>query len=179
MLNLERDLLHQALELCCGSHRWIEAMEKALPSRRGGTDEAALLAESERAFACLDERDWLEVFAHHPKIGDLDSLRSRFAQTADLASNEQSGARATSRRTLEQLRAANLEYKRRFGYIFIVCATGKSALEMLQLLRGRLGNDAETELREAAAEQRKITRLRLEALFGPSQKSAASDGSLD
>ena len=130
-----------------------------------------ILLESEHAFAGLAERDWLEAFAHHPKIGDLDSLESKFRATADLASNEQRGVRAASTPTLEQLRSANLEYERRFGYIFIVCATGKSAPEMLQLLRERLTNDAETELRQAAAEQSKITRLRLVA--------AASDGSPD
>ncbi len=164
MLKLEGNVLRKALERCCGSRSWIDAMEKALSARRARFDGASLLLESERAFAGLDECDWLEAFAHHPKIGDLDSLASKYRTTADLASNEQSGARVASRRTLEQLRSANVEYERRFGYIFIVCATGKSAAEMLQLLRGRLENDAETELGQAAAEQSKITRLRLQAL---------------
>ena len=163
MLMLEREVLRQSLERCCGSRAWIDAMEKALAG--AGIDGTTLLLESERTFAGLDESDWLEAFAHHPKIGDLDSLASKFRATADLASDEQRSARAASRRTLEQLRAANLEYERRFGYIFIVCASGKSAVEMLQLLRERLENDAQTELRHAAVEQRKITRLRLEAQF--------------
>jgi 2-oxo-4-hydroxy-4-carboxy-5-ureidoimidazoline decarboxylase len=107
----------------------------------------------------------IEALAHHPRIGaDLDELRKKYASTADWASGEQAGAASASEATLRALQAGNIAYEARFGHLFVVCATGKSASEMLALLEARLHNDAQTELRIAAAEQAKITRIRLEKL---------------
>ena len=151
-----------AFERCCGAARWIDAMVAARPF----ADAAALHAASERAFAPLVRADWLEAFSHHPKIGDVSALRAKFASTAAWAGAEQGGAATATEATLEALAEGNRAYEERFGYIFIVCATGRSAEEMLALLRARLGNEAAAELAIAAVEQRKITRLRLEKLLG-------------
>ena len=150
-----------ALERCCGARRWVEHVCAARPYR----DRAALAAAAERAFDGLERADWLEAFAHHPRIGDMASLRAKYASTAAWAGEEQRGATTAGEVTLEALAGGNRAYEERFGYIFIVCATGKSADEMLALLRARLPNLPERELRIAAEEQMKITRLRLSRLL--------------
>jgi 2-oxo-4-hydroxy-4-carboxy-5-ureidoimidazoline decarboxylase len=152
-----------ALRHCCGAARWVEAMEKARPF----ADEADLKRASAAAFAGLGDADWREAFAHHPKIGDAASLRARFASTAHLAGREQAGVEGAAAKTLERLAALNRDYERRHGFIFIVCATGKSADEMLALLVARIDRDTAAELRTAAAEQEKITALRLGAAGEP------------
>lgn len=125
----------------------------------------ALLSEADRVWSALEARDYLEAFSHHPQIGaDLAELQKKFAITAAWSASEQSGAATANVETLRALRDENRDYLARFGFIFIVCATGKSAEEMLALLRERLPNDPDTELQIAAAEQAKITRLRLEKL---------------
>ena len=149
-----------ALARCCGAEAWVRAMCAARPFR----DRGHLLEAAERASDGLGRGDWLEAFAHHPRIGDREALRQRFASTAAWAGEEQQGAAQASEAVLDRLARGNEEYLRRFGYIFIVCATGKSASEMLALLESRLGNDPGRELAIAAGEQRKITRLRLEKL---------------
>ena len=148
-----RELLQRA----CGSSRWIERMM----ARRPFGSDAALNAAAREEWFALDEADWLEAFSHHPKIGDRASLAARFPATHDLSAREQSAVDFAGARVLEELAQANADYLSKFGFIFIVCATGKSAVEMLQLLRDRLGNDRATELRIAAEEQAKITALRL------------------
>ena len=120
-----------------------------------------LFASAEAAWRDLASEDWREAFAAHPKIGDPASLRARFAETRQWAEGEQAGALEASEATLSALAQDNQAYEARFGHIFIVCATGKTAEEMLSLLRARLHNDPDTELRVAAGEQAKITRLRL------------------
>ena len=125
-----------------------------------GSRESLVGAARDEWFA-LGRSDWLEAFSHHPKIGDRESLRRRFARTAHLSEREQAGVDGASEDVLEALAAGNREYERRFGYIFIVCASGKSAEEMLGLLRERLPNPPDTEIRVAAGEQAKITELRL------------------
>jgi 2-oxo-4-hydroxy-4-carboxy-5-ureidoimidazoline decarboxylase len=127
-------------------------------------DEAALWTVAQNAFHSLKRGDWLDAFAAHPKIGDLDSLRQKYGNTKDWAQNEQSGVQGSSDHVLENLAAGNKAYEERFGYIFIVCATGRSADEMLEILNGRIDNEAELEFEIAAEEQMKITRLRLEKL---------------
>ena len=112
------------------------------------------LAKADEIWNALAERDWLEAFAAHPRIGE-----SRPA--AKWASVEQSGTSTATEETMNAIGNANREYENRFGYIYIVCATGKSADEMLAIVRERLQNDPAKELRIAAEEQRKITRLRL------------------
>ncbi|HYJ11238.1 MAG TPA: 2-oxo-4-hydroxy-4-carboxy-5-ureidoimidazoline decarboxylase, partial [Polyangiaceae bacterium] len=113
----------------------------------------------------LAATDFLEAFSHHPEIGaNLDELGRKFAATAELSLAEQAGAANASAATLSALRSQNHAYRTRFGYSFIVCASGKTASEMLELLNGRLNNAPEVELGIAAAEQAKITHLRLEKL---------------
>lgn len=146
-----------ALRRCCGSERWVERMMAARPF----VDRDHLLREAEVAWSGLGPDDWREAFAHHPRIGERAALRERFAETRQWAEGEQAGALQASEETLDALHLENQAYEARFGHIFIVCATGKSALEMLAALRERLPNDPDTELRIAAGEQAKITRLRL------------------
>jgi 2-oxo-4-hydroxy-4-carboxy-5-ureidoimidazoline decarboxylase len=150
-----------ALERCCGARRWVAAML----SRRPFPSTAALHAAAEEVWAALARADFLEAFAHHPPIGaSVEELRARFASTGAWASQEQGGVKDAGESVLEALRAGNAAYQARFGYIFIVCATGKSAGEMLALLQARLQNPPEVELQRAAAEQARITRLRLDKL---------------
>jgi len=148
---------------CCGSTRWAAHLARLRPFR----DRAQLLSRADDAFAALERDDWLEAFRAHPRIGDRAALRAKFASTRAWAAGEQAGALAASDELLDALARGNHEYERRFGHIFIVCATGLGAAEMLARLRARLGNAPDAELGIAAAEQRRITRLRLEKLFVP------------
>jgi 2-oxo-4-hydroxy-4-carboxy-5-ureidoimidazoline decarboxylase len=145
------------LSRACGSTRWVDRMM----ARRPFKSDARLLFAARNEWFGLTEQDWLEAFSHHPKIGDRASLAARFPNTHDLSSKEQAGVGAASEDVLTALAEANNAYVERFGFIFIVCATGKTAVEMLQLLRDRLSNDRANELRIAAEEQAKITALRL------------------
>ena len=150
-----------ALIRCCGSTRWVAAMVL----RRPFGSESALTRAALESWSVLDRDDYLEAFAAHPAIGaDLAALEARFGATARWSSVEQSGVEAADPVTLRALAAGNRAYRERFGYTFIVCATGKSAREMLDALRKRLEHDAESELFAAAKEQEKITLLRLEKL---------------
>ena len=162
------DAARAILARACGSPRWVERML----ARRPFGSEAALRSAAREEWFALGEDDWLEAFAAHPRIGDRaaapptpasegGSPAARFPATHDLSAREQSGVAAASARVIDELAAANDAYAARFGFIFIVCATGKSAEEMLALLRARLPNDRATELRNAAEEQAKITALRL------------------
>jgi 2-oxo-4-hydroxy-4-carboxy-5-ureidoimidazoline decarboxylase len=155
----------QRLSRCCGSRLWVDRM---IARRPFGSGDGLLQAARDVWFA-LDPADWLEAFSHHPKIGDRDALRARFASTRALSEREQSGVAGAREEVLAALAEGNAAYERRFGYIFIVCATGKSADEMLGLLRGRLDNDPPRELQIAAAEQAKITELRLTRLGSPAE----------
>jgi 2-oxo-4-hydroxy-4-carboxy-5-ureidoimidazoline decarboxylase len=147
----------ELLRVCCGAERWIDRM---LARRPFTSPEEAVTAAREAWFA-LSPAEWREAFAHHPRIGDVETLRSRLAPTASLSTREQSGVTGASAETLEQLVEGNRAYEARFGYIFIVCATGKSAAEMLSLLQARLDNDPDVEIRIAAEEHAKICVLRL------------------
>jgi 2-oxo-4-hydroxy-4-carboxy-5-ureidoimidazoline decarboxylase len=155
-----REQAAAALTRCCGSSRWVERML----ARRPFASLAELRLAATEAWSGLDRADYLEAFGHHPRLGvDPARLRERFA-TADWSNQEQSGVREADDATLEALGAGNAAYEARFGFVFLVCATGKGAREVLTLLEQRIGNDAETELGIAAAEQAKITQLRLEKL---------------
>ena len=145
------------LTRACGSSRWVDRM---MARRPFGRDAKMLIAARVEWFA-LSEADWLEAFSHHPQIGDRAALESRFPQTHDLSAKEQSGIGIAGADVLTALAQANTDYFNRFGFIFIVCATGKSAEEMLALLLSRLQHDRPTELRIAVEEQAKITALRL------------------
>jgi 2-oxo-4-hydroxy-4-carboxy-5-ureidoimidazoline decarboxylase len=129
--------------------------------RRPFVSDAKLLFAARNEWFGLTEADWLEAFSHHPRIGDRAALEGRFPGTHDLSSREQAGVGAAHDDVLTALAEANQAYVDRFGFIFIVCATGKSADEMLALLRERLPHDRATELRRAAEEQATITALRL------------------
>ena len=159
--HLPPDQLKAELQKCCGSTAWVNRMLPFVPAE----DLVELLEDAEEQWYACSPDDWKEAFAHHPKIGDLDSLRSKFAGTADWAAGEQQGVAGASETLLQALAAGNEAYEKKFGYIFIVCATGKSASEMLALLEARLNNDPATELGIAAEEQNRITKLRLEKLM--------------
>jgi 2-oxo-4-hydroxy-4-carboxy-5-ureidoimidazoline decarboxylase len=151
--NEARRLLARA----CGSPRWVERM---ITRRPFGSGES-LLAAARVEWEGLAEADWREAFTHHPKIGDREALRARFPSTHALSSHEQAGLDGASDDVLEALAESNRRYEATFGYIFIVCASGRSAEEMLAMLTARLSNDPAHEIRIAAGEQAKITALRL------------------
>jgi 2-oxo-4-hydroxy-4-carboxy-5-ureidoimidazoline decarboxylase len=158
---LAGDELRAALTRCCGARRWVESMLQTHPFM----SDADLFESAERSWAELSSEDYLEAFSHHPRIGeDAATLRARFAQTAHWSREEQAGMAAAELATLEALATNNRRYFERFGYIFIVCASGKSAADMSNLLEARLENAPEQELAIAAHEQARITRLRLEKL---------------
>jgi OHCU decarboxylase len=142
------------LRSCCGSTAWARRMAGERPFR----DLEHLRSAADRVWRGLAPEDWLEAFRAHPRIGD----RSASGRAAE----EQSATRSAPAEMLEALAAGNHAYEERFGHIFILCATGRNASDMLALLQGRLGNDTSTELSVAAEEQRKITQLRLQKLFG-------------
>ncbi len=121
------------------------------------SDDRAVIEAAERTWRALDRADRLEAFAAHPRIGDRD-VRERWSRA------EQSGVASASDDVLAELAASNAEYERRFGHVFLICASGLAAEEMLRALRSRLENEPEVELEVASAEQAKITRLRLERL---------------
>lgn len=146
------------LTRACGASRWVDRMMARRPFGNG----ARLLRAARVEWFGLTEADWLEAFSQHPKIGDSDSLAARFPASHDLSTKEQAGVSTAHASVLSELAEANETYLDRFGFIFIVCATGKTAEEMLALLRARLPNNRATELRIAAEEQAKITALRLQ-----------------
>jgi 2-oxo-4-hydroxy-4-carboxy-5-ureidoimidazoline decarboxylase len=164
------DDARRLLGRACGAARWVERM--AL--RRPFGSREKLLAAAREEWARLDEGDWREAFTHHPKIGDRAALAARFPATHDLSAREQAGVARASDAVLDALADANRRYEARFGYIFIVCATGLSAAQMLEALGQRLNNPPENEIRIAAAEQLKITELRLEAAKDSGLRTPAS-----
>lgn len=149
------------LRACCGSTRWIEGMLARRPFASG----EALLEAADAVWAEAGPDDWHEAFRAHPKIGESKAQAGQSATAKSWSSQEQSGAKSASDETKQALAEINREYESRFGFIYIVCATGKSADEMLAIAKRRIGNAPDDELRIAAAEQHKITRLRLEKLL--------------
>jgi 2-oxo-4-hydroxy-4-carboxy-5-ureidoimidazoline decarboxylase len=146
---------------CCTSEKWIEKMVASRPF----TDTNGLRETADSIWNHLNEKDYLEAFDGHPKIGDIGSLKAKYANTKELASGEQSGASNTTDEIIVELAKSNRAYEEKYGFIFVVCATGKSAREMLSLLKDRLKNDRQQELEIASEEQRKIFHLRLEKLL--------------
>lgn len=146
---------------CCGSSQWAKQMSEARPF--SNSDE--LSSKADEIWWKLDEEDWLEAFRAHPKIGEKKAAAAQSTEAQKWSAQEQSESQKTAAETKEALADGNREYEQRFGFIFIICATGKSAEEILGALTGRLNNDSETELRAAAEEQRKITQLRLQKLL--------------
>lgn len=153
---------------CCGARRWAVQMA----ARRPYQTLESVMHTADAIWSKMERADFIEAFGHHPKIGDVASLRTRFATTSQWASGEQSGVQAAADDILHRLAEGNARYEEKFGYIFIVCATGKSAAEMLEILDARLPNRPAAELAIAAGEQAKITRIRLGKLF---QEEAMGD----
>lgn len=147
----------RAILPCCGSRTWAEEMAGSRPF----ADETALLAAADQTWRSLEPSDWMEAFRNHPRIGESRALTATLARSVEWSAQEQreiAGAEASVKAALAD---ANREYERRFNRIFIVCASGKSASEILEICQRRLKNDGETELREAAEQQRQITQIRL------------------
>jgi allantoinase len=138
---------------CCGSSRWAARMAAERPY----ASVAALAAAADRAWRDASREDWLEAFAAHPRIGQQSA--SHWAQ------QEQSGAARADAQVLDSLAGLNQRYLEKFGYIYIVCATGKTAPEMLSILERRIQNEPAAEILEAIEQQRCITRLRLDKLL--------------
>lgn len=155
------DLTRTELLKCCGSRGFINRLLEQRPF----SDLEDLLAKAEATWWSLDEAEWLQAFRSHPKIGERKAAEKTSIAAERWSEQEQSGVRNAGAATLELLADLNQEYEAKFGYIFIVCATGKSSEEMISLLRQRLLNAPEAELRVAAAEQQKITQLRLKKLL--------------
>lgn len=157
---LDPQAAEERLLACCGARAWAAKVARHRPF----TSPGDLYTVAEQAFDDLREEDWREAFAAHPRIGERaagEGAASRWS------AQEQSGTEQAPSEILAELAEANRLYELRFGHVFLVCATGKSASEMLDLLGERRANDRETELKVAAGEQRKITRLRLEKMLWP------------
>jgi allantoicase len=151
----------KALFDCCGSKKWVEQ----IISLRPFLSAANLLDASDKTWSALERREWLAAFRHHPAIGGR-SAKGKQSETARRwSAGEQSAAQQASADTLAALAAANRAYQAKFGHVFLICASGKSSEEILKNLQKSLLTDPEEELRNAAEEQRKITRLRLEKLL--------------
>jgi 2-oxo-4-hydroxy-4-carboxy-5-ureidoimidazoline decarboxylase len=144
----------------CGSKKWVEAMCAKRPFASG----PSMIAEADRIWFSLGRCDWMEAFSHHPRIGERNLSQPKFASTAAQSNKEQSGMAAATEEQKREFAAGNREYENKFGHVFLICATGKTAGEMLAQLRTRLKNDAEAELTNATKEQSMIVRLRLERL---------------
>lgn len=146
----------EAMLACCGSHRWASEMVSLRPI----VNIAALSESADRVWAAMGEVDWLEAFAAHPRIGERKAVDASERSSA-WSQQEQAGIGNAPRDVARELVEGNSAYEQRFGFTYIVCATGKSAEEMLTILRRRLNNDRMAELREAAEHQRQILQIRL------------------
>jgi 2-oxo-4-hydroxy-4-carboxy-5-ureidoimidazoline decarboxylase len=147
----------QEILACCGSEAWAHQ----LVARRPILDASSLVAASDEIWGRLSPEDWLQAFSKHPRIGERKAPAEAASTSAIWSAQEQQSVAAAGESIQAALAQGNLKYEQRFGRVFIVCATGKSAAEMLEILSMRLRNDGATELHEAAEEQRKITNIRL------------------
>ena len=148
---------------CCGSKSWARGMV----ARRPILDETALLVASDHVWKSLPESDWMEAFRSHPRIGESDRPATSPQQSAEWSRTEQQKVRAADEEVKLALAEGNRAYEQRFNRIFIVCATGKSGPEILEILRRRLQNDDTAELQEAAEQQRQIMHIRLRKWLTP------------
>ena len=172
---LDEESAARELRRCCGSTRWVESMTRARPF----PSAEAMADIGDAVWMSLNSADWLEAFAAHPRIGETKPLESAGPASPKLRvvrpgegapgweAQEQSGTRSATEKVKERLAARNHQYEARFGYIFIVCATGKTVEQMLAIVEDRLQNDSHEELRIAVEEQRQITRLRIGKLLEP------------
>ena len=158
---LPSDAARAELLKCCGSTRWATAVEQDRPY--GSLRQ--LFTRAKELWWALDPSDWLEAFCSHPKIGERKTASPVALQSQQWSAQEQRGVQTASEAAVEKLARLNRAYEEKFGFIFIVCATGKSTDEILALLEERMGNEPAAELRIAATEQEKITELRLRKLL--------------
>jgi 2-oxo-4-hydroxy-4-carboxy-5-ureidoimidazoline decarboxylase len=147
---------HHDMIACCGAPRWADAMI----ARRPFASIGEVYATADHLWSAMAESDWLVAFACHPRIGDCRNAHAT-AQSASWSQQEQSSAAGASEAVLSELAKLNARYEERFGFTYIVCATGRSASEMLAILRQRVASDRSAELREAAEQQRQIMQIRL------------------
>lgn len=164
--HLEFSKAGEALLRCCGSQSWMQQVLKARPFN----DLEELCQSARSAWGACGREDYLEAFSHHPRIGDGKGLKEKFASTASWASDEQKGTQEASEQVLGELAKLNQDYEMKFGHVFLICATGQTAVAMLTALKVRINNSPEEELKIAALEQAKITQLRLEKLFHVSSR---------
>jgi 2-oxo-4-hydroxy-4-carboxy-5-ureidoimidazoline decarboxylase len=160
--SLDQDAAAEVVLPCCGSQAWAAE----LAARRPIADEAALLAESSEVWRALPVEAWLEAFDSHPRIGEQRPQGHATDESLESSATEQAIALSTDETAKIALKDANRRYEARFGRIFIICASGRSASEILVALEARMKNDDATELREAAEQQRQITALRLKRWLG-------------
>ena len=153
---LDRDTAAAELFSCCGSRNWVSLLMQKFPF---GSPQTLIEKARDVWYNECKKNDWLESFSHHPKIGDKKSLTEKFA------GNEQANVASATKEIIDALAKANKDYEKKFGFIFIVCATGKSAEEMLRLLKDRLKNSIDDELKIAMGEQHKITVIRFKKLL--------------
>ena len=146
---------------CCGSKRWAAKMTAERPFE----NVEEMVTTADHIWWALESTDWLEAFDSHPRIGEKRAAAQVAPESLSWSETEQSGSRSSTQQTMEELAQLNRQYQEKFGFIYIICATGKSAEEMLAILRDRLDNDPATELRNAATEQAKITTLRLNKIL--------------
>ena len=146
----------EAMLACCGARRWAEEMVALRPI----ANVTAVSEAADRVWASMVEPDWMEAFACHPQIGERKAVPATL-QSAAWSEHEQSGTGAAASSVLHELAEGNALYEQRFGFTYIVCATGKSAVEMLAILSRRLARDRMAELKEAAEQQRQIMQIRL------------------
>jgi 2-oxo-4-hydroxy-4-carboxy-5-ureidoimidazoline decarboxylase len=152
----ERTAAVSALLSCCAAQRWTEGVTAMRPFMK----EEDLFAAADHVWAEMQEADWMQAFRAHPRIGDRKPVHAS-AQSSAWSRQEQASADTAQAEVLAQLARGNERYEELFGFTYIVCATGKSAEEMLGILQRRLASDRQTELREAAEQQRQITQIRL------------------
>jgi len=161
---LPSDAARAELLKCCGATCWAATLTELRPFT---TLDELLAQASEVWWGALDQSDWLEAFRSHPKIGEKKAAASVATESQQWSAQEQQGVARAGREAVEKLGRLNRAYEEKFGFIFIVCATGKSTDEILALLETRIENEPAAELRNAAEEQAKITALRLRKLLEP------------
>lgn len=161
--SLSKEEAAKSFYLCCSSTVWANQMASCLPFK----SEDDLLLQADRLWNACKLTDFMEAFSHHPRIGgDIETLRKKYQSTANWASQEQGGVAGASEEVLQQLNQGNIDYENKFGFVFLICATGKSAAEMLEALKLRLPNTKDQEIINAKTEQAKITHIRLKKLLG-------------
>jgi OHCU decarboxylase len=154
--NADEAAATEAMLACCGATRWASQMVALRPIK----NIAALSEAADQVWSAMGEPDWMEAFACHPRIGERNAAAESEKSTA-WSLQEQAGTSSTANIVMRELAEANAQYEQRFGFTYIVCATGKNADEMLAILKRRLSNDRVAELKEAVEQQRQITQIRL------------------